>query len=560
MAYKSRNVLFLVLFLIGAWIRSLDVWRPVDGHVRESWRECDYASIARNYYREGMNLFYPRIDWRGDGPGYAEMEFPVLPWSIAILYKTFGYNEILGRILTYLISLMTLIAFFCLARYLLDNLSSLVASVFFAFNPLSIRVSDALQPEGLTLFFYILAVYLFIRWLYEDRRIWYWSAILATAAAILAKLPSIHIGILFLVLLLSQKGIKSLKKPKIWIFGLLSVLPALLWHLHARGFWLTYGNSLGVSNEYHWVGLDLFTNPIFITRLAIIEISYVWMPLGVVIALAILWLRRSDRSAKVCLFWLISLIIYYIITIRTTGSFFALYYHIFSVPPAALLMGKGAGLMNSLFKEKRLFIVSIIISFSLSLGIILGKVFFNLSYPKLRVTGVLLLSLAAATALLPFIAKGRRQSAIFPEKSLFAYFLLICLLSISYFQSYRISKDLYPDTWQPRYECAQLFKPLIPENALILASGGESKDDRGHSHAYNASYYFFWLDRKGFSIPDEEQTVQTVKNFRDRGARYFVLEKRALYANPDFEEELSEVFTLLKQCDKAYLFELLDKL
>jgi hypothetical protein len=69
------NILFLGLFFLGAWIRSLDVWRPVDGRVRESWRECDYAAVARNFYREGMNILYPRIDWRGDGPGYAEMEF-----------------------------------------------------------------------------------------------------------------------------------------------------------------------------------------------------------------------------------------------------------------------------------------------------------------------------------------------------------------------------------------------------------------------------------------------------------------------------------------------------
>jgi hypothetical protein len=67
---KKANVVFLALFFLGAWIRSLDVWRPVDGRVRESWRECDYAAVARNFYREGMNILYPRIDWRGDGPGY----------------------------------------------------------------------------------------------------------------------------------------------------------------------------------------------------------------------------------------------------------------------------------------------------------------------------------------------------------------------------------------------------------------------------------------------------------------------------------------------------------
>jgi hypothetical protein len=47
-----------------------------------------------------MYILYPRIDWRGDGPRYAEMEFPIIPWTIAALYKIFGYHEVIGRICT----------------------------------------------------------------------------------------------------------------------------------------------------------------------------------------------------------------------------------------------------------------------------------------------------------------------------------------------------------------------------------------------------------------------------------------------------------------------------
>jgi hypothetical protein len=115
---RKPRIIFFALFFLGAWIRSLDVWRPVDGRVRESWRECDYAAVARNFYREGMNILYPRIDWHGDGPGYAEMEFPVIPWTTAALYKIFGYHEVIGRILVYAFSLLTLLIFFLLARRL----------------------------------------------------------------------------------------------------------------------------------------------------------------------------------------------------------------------------------------------------------------------------------------------------------------------------------------------------------------------------------------------------------------------------------------------------------
>jgi len=184
---KRVNVLFLGLFFVGAWIRSLDVWRPVDGRVRESWRECDYAAVARNFYREGMNFLYPRIDWRGDGPGYAEMEFPVIPWTMAALYKIFGYHEVIGRVLIYAFSLLTLCIFFLLARRLLPPWGAFAASLFFVLSPLAVRVSNSLQPEGPMLFFYVATIYAFIRWLEADRWIRYGAALSATALAILIK-------------------------------------------------------------------------------------------------------------------------------------------------------------------------------------------------------------------------------------------------------------------------------------------------------------------------------------------------------------------------------------
>ena len=91
---KKVTLVFVCLFIAGAGLRAVNILRPVD---TTSWRESDIASIARNYLREGMNPLYPKIDWRGDGPGLAEMEFPIYPWLIAVCYKLFGIHEVIGR-------------------------------------------------------------------------------------------------------------------------------------------------------------------------------------------------------------------------------------------------------------------------------------------------------------------------------------------------------------------------------------------------------------------------------------------------------------------------------
>jgi hypothetical protein len=35
--FKRSEIILFGLFLFGAWIRSVDAWKPVDGRIRESW-------------------------------------------------------------------------------------------------------------------------------------------------------------------------------------------------------------------------------------------------------------------------------------------------------------------------------------------------------------------------------------------------------------------------------------------------------------------------------------------------------------------------------------------
>lgn len=548
----TLSAVFLSLFVFGAWIRSLDLWKPVDGRIRESWRECDYAAVARNFYREGMDIRYPRIDWRGDGPGFAEMEFPVVPWTMAALYRIFGYHEIIGRILVYAFSLMALLVFFALARRLLPPAGAVAAGLVFVLNPLAVRVSNSLQPEGPMLFFCLAAVYAFLRWLESDRWSWYGKALFATAAAVLVKIPALHLGIFFALLLLADRGLKSLQSAKVWAFGALALLPALLWYAHAHRLWLTYGNSLGVSNEYHWLGWDLVKNlPLFLKyllRLAKREVTFVWMPLGWVAALAVFWYRKKekDRTVKVAFYWLLAVGLYYLVTLRTSADSWASYYHVSTVPAAALLFGAGASLLLERAGERGRLAGSLGISAFLSFILVAGTAFYGLSYewPIFSVALGLAFSIIAAVPLLP--ARHRLRISGFS--------VALCLLTVFPFQALQVGRDLHPRQFLGKYACARLFQPLIPQGTLILAAGSVSRDDTGRPVAFNAPYMFFWLDRKGFNIPSDELSIEHVQDFVRRGARFFVLEKDALKANPSFKENMEKRFVLLAECAEAFLF------
>src|ERR1700738_4501513 len=63
------------------------------------YRQYDTAAVARNFAEESLNIFYPRVDWRGNSPGYVEVEFQAFTLPVALLYRVFGVHEWLARIL-----------------------------------------------------------------------------------------------------------------------------------------------------------------------------------------------------------------------------------------------------------------------------------------------------------------------------------------------------------------------------------------------------------------------------------------------------------------------------
>jgi len=486
-----RNM-FLWLFLAGCCIRAIGLWQPV---IYKEWHEFDTASIARNFVREGMDILHPRIDWRGDGPGFAEMEFPIHPWLTAVFYKVAGIREVIGRILMFSFSASTLVVFFLLARYLLPPWGALFASTFFTLSPLHVRLSTALQPEGLMSLFYLLAVYNFLRWIDEDSRYRYWSALAATALAILVKAPAAHIGILFAFLVLQKKGWGALKSRSVWAFAVLSTLPAILWYLHAHKLWLIYGNSLGVSNESHWVGIDFFTNSYFIRGLLKIELKSVWTPFGIVIGLLgmIYGIGNRKQTTQHLAFWILSIYTYYFFTSRTTADNWAAHYHIVSVPPVAMFFGLGVNASISKYSDRKSFIF-----------------------------------LFAALVCFTFIYQARgiigHYKAAFTESKMF--------------------------------RCAEQIKPLIPSDVLILASGGIGFDETGYPVAFNDPDMFYWLDRKGFNISEEEQSIPAIEKIAERGARYFIAKRDSLEKKPELESELRKRYSVVHECSEILLIKL----
>jgi len=100
-----------------------------------------------------------------------------------------------------------------------------------------------------------------------------------------------------------------------------------------------------------------------------------------------------------------------------------------------------------------------------------------------------------------------------------------------------------------------LLRPLPgQEEATALVA----RDETGRPVAYNASYFFYWLDRKGWNIPREAISPDEVRAYARKGARFFVSEKDVLDAAPGLEARLRAAFPAAAECPAAILFRIED--
>ncbi len=463
---RRRSLVLLAVLVLGVASRVVSVGRPLDHRSLAPWRESDYTQLARNFYRDGLDIRYPKIDWRRDTPGYAEMELPIVPWAGAVLDRALGYHEQLLRLPAALASMLGLLVFVGLSRRVLPPGPALLAIAAFAANPLLVYLGSVMQPDPLMVLLSLLAVALLWRWEDAPRPATLLAASAVTAAAILAKSPAAVLGPLFAYTVIRRLGWRAFTSPAVHAAALVALAPPLAWYAWAARFWHLYGNSLGVSNESHFIGWDMLFPPRFLVGIVKWETLGVFTPAGWLLALAALrW--RQGRLDRV-LAWYGSVCLFYLVTARTSGDNWSFYYHCISVAPGCLLIGAGAA------------------------------------------------AFAEAGVLPSAVASASRQRWI---GGLLAGATLVSLVAATGVLLHR--RDSHTEYLDMR-TCALELLPHVGPSDTIVVDGGAMFDEYGHPVAHNASMFFAWMDRKGFNYGTEELSFDTLDRIAAHGGRYWI--------------------------------------
>ncbi len=338
--HGSLTLLLAILLLAGA-LRLINITQPLLGH--HSWRQTDTAAVARNFVEERYSILHPRIDWRGTSSGEVECELPIYQLALASLYEVLGVHESLGRILSLILSLSTLIGVYLLATRVASTSVGLWAAFFFAVLPMPVYFGRAVMPEALLLAACTYAVFWFLRWA-DSGSLWLLllSAI-ALAVACLIKPPTLYLGLPLAFLAFRKYGVRAFTRLELWLFAVIVLGSLALWYVHAHDLKVATGLTFGVweygSDKWgNWslLGTWAFWNKVFIERIPGELLAFLGLPL-----LILGLIRKPHRvEEKVFSLWLVGTLVF--IVVVANGVFVHDYYLLPATVPVCYFLGKAA--------------------------------------------------------------------------------------------------------------------------------------------------------------------------------------------------------------------------
>jgi hypothetical protein len=271
----------------------------------------------------------------------------------------------------------------------------------------------------------------------------------------------------------------------------------------------------------------------------------VWTAAGAITGLYGLAAAPSAPASRVAVPWLAGAMLFYIAAIRTTANSWALYYHIFSVAPVALLFGLGVAQLGRL-RWRRSALVAIAAAMVPCIIGVCYLVAYDLPIGYSSSRGVKLgaIALVVAYMVILVVIDRRRPAGVKRSPTLAVAAAAMTPIALLLLAA-QVADDVHPHHETGNYVAAKLFVPWIPAGSLIVSSGGPCHTVMAPHVAYNQSYMFYWLDRKGFDVCVEQQSMARIDSVVARGARFFVANDTLVHSQPGFAEELNQRFPVL---------------
>ena len=240
---KIEYYLISAILVCGFLARLYKINNPVaDWH---SFRQADTASVTRTYVNEGINILYPRYhdpsstqSRRYNPNGYRFVELPLFNVIHAFSVNILPYFslEVLGRLLAILSSLLSSYLVFLIGKRFMGKWTGVLAAGIFTFLPFNIYFTRVILPDPMAVAFALLALWIFIKFIDEDKDIFLYSSGLLFSISLLIKPFTAFYFVPAIYLLLNKYDLKTIRGDsklliKLLIFANIILLPFLAWRV-----------------------------------------------------------------------------------------------------------------------------------------------------------------------------------------------------------------------------------------------------------------------------------------------------------------------------------------
>jgi hypothetical protein len=225
--------LLLVLMLVQVMMHAAYLKLPAVGnHV---WRQCNTLAVARNYYQEDMNILYPRIDKRYHTNGITGPQFTSYDYTLALVYKAFGFSQNAHRYLSLIIGVFAIWGMFFLGlHYFRDKQLAFFCAYAIIGIPEFYYHSINAVPDLLALTSMIWGWYGYQNFLKSGKLLWAILTVILLTLAGMTKIMFLIPGFVFLGDIIQQKIYRKLTIVPILTMGLIVASASFGWYYWAN--------------------------------------------------------------------------------------------------------------------------------------------------------------------------------------------------------------------------------------------------------------------------------------------------------------------------------------
>lgn len=278
------------------------------------WRQVNTLAVAKNYYEKDMNILYPRIDKNYGTNGITGPQFTSYDYSVALIYKVFGFSETAHRWFSLWLSLLAVAGTIAVIRlYFPRGNAAYWGGLALIGIPEFYYYSIAAVPDLLALAAMVWGWWWFYRYLANQNWIDAFWAGLILALAGMTKLMFLVPGFVFLGEIIRRKAFHGKHIVGYGFIGILALGGSGFWYI-----WAKYLTDMNGINEFvHAIRFKESVSAalqVLIKNMGIDTVeTWVGYPLLIPVFGGLFFtLKRHARDLRV-LFSLLAALLYYVV-------------------------------------------------------------------------------------------------------------------------------------------------------------------------------------------------------------------------------------------------------